>query len=142
VVGLSIAAGIGFGVAGNAAGRTLDAAVQARAFLVFGGGLWAIYAIALVMILRGRSYAFRLLLIGAFFGMFAIPPLTGGLLLMLNQKLDGGAAEEHTATIHRLGARKSRAVYLTSWRQGHEYERVTAPWALFRTLKVKDRVLV
>lgn len=145
VLAFIVACVAGGGVMGairnSAPAHTLDPAHQAVAFIGVGGALWLLAMIGVIAAMRGRSNAFRVVLIAAAMGLFTLP-LTGGVLsLVINQKLDHSPAENHEVTIRRL-ARKGREVTVTSWRAGRDFETTTAVYTLFNTLKVGDHVIV
>lgn len=142
IIATVVLAGVaGAFVASGAVDRTLSAGHRVLAFLGIGGALWLLFTLSMVLVLRGRSYAFRMFLVASFIALFSLPFGGGAASLWLNQALDASPAEAHEATVRRL-SRKGRVVRVTSWRAGHDIETTNAPMAVFRTLKVGDRVIV
>lgn len=128
-------------VASGVFSRTLNAAHALLAVLVAGGALWFLYMMAVVLSARGRPNALRMVLVTALIALFTVPLGGGALALLLDQRLDSGAVEEHVTTIRKL-YRKDRIVRVASWRTGREAENTYADWSVFRTLKSGDRVIV
>jgi hypothetical protein len=136
----------GGGIAGAMAGftqRTLDHWHVMVAFLGGGGLIWVLYLLALAMFLRGRSYSMRVLLAGAIMGLFGIVAAGGGLLLMLNQKLDSSPGTERTAVVKdRRSYKSSRTLIVESWRLNGATESFPVTNDFYVTRQVGDTVRV
>lgn len=131
------------GVFGGAADETLDKGPAFLTCLVFGGACWLAYSLALALSVRGRSYAFRVVLLGALLGLFGVPALSGTALNWLNQRLDTSAAETHAATILRLTYHKSdHYAHVLSWRPGRERERIAVSHAVYGQLRAGQTIQV
>lgn len=141
LVGASLFTGlvVAMGAIG-AGGSALDSAGGATAFLV-GAALWGSFVLALVMAVRGRSDALQIVVTGAVIGVIALPLLGGFGLLALNRLLDGSPAETHTATVLRMH-HKEHDLHVTSWRAGHDEERLYTTHTFYEQLHPGDRVVV
>ncbi len=116
---------IALALTSDAVSRTVDAGESVLVFL-FGGGLaWLLYVIALVVGVRGKSYAMRTVLVGGFVGMLGIPGGGGGLVHWLNQKLDESAATERPRVVlqHKRLKNDCRLI-VESWHPGGEQLRL------------------
>jgi len=114
---------VGFAVLGfadSAVDHTVDAGTKALVFVAGGGFIWALYVAGIVAALRGRSYAMRLVSIGAVLGLIGIPAGGGGLLLYLNQSLDPSPPTEHVVTIleHKNYKKGRCRLVVPSWSGG------------------------
>ena len=87
--------------------------------LIIGLGALAAYLSYVALLagwLRGHSYAFRALLVGAAFGLLGMPLCGVVGVLALNQGLDGSPAEEHVATVTRTHKYKNDCrFYVRAW---------------------------
>ena len=115
--------------------RTLDGTHAAFAFIVGGGGGWLVYVIALALLLRGHSYAMRMLLVGALMAMFGVPAVIGSTLLWLNQSQDPSAASGHEVVVRSKHHYKSDySVKVDSWRDPRKQETVHLSSSIYKTL--------
>ncbi len=108
------------GMTDSSVDRTLDEGLKMSVFVLGGGLVWALFVGALVAAVRGRSYAMRLVTIGAVFGVLGIPAGAGSLLLWLNQELDRSADIEHVAEIldHKLLKKGRCRLTVPDWHEG------------------------
>ena len=128
---------------GASADETLDKGAVLFALVAFGGACWLVYCAALALMVRGRSYAFRVVLLGAALGLFGVPACSGAALLWLNQRLDTSAAEAHAATILRLSYSKSdHYAHVLSWRPGRDRERIAVSHAVYGRLRAGQTIQV
>ncbi|MBK7860988.1 MAG: hypothetical protein IPJ65_20760 [Archangiaceae bacterium] len=97
--------------------RTVDVGLVGLVFVVGGGLVWVAYVTALVLAFRGRSWAFRVLLVSAFVSLLGVPAGGGALLLGLNQWLDSSPGTEHPTTVAQHRKRKGNCTLtVSSWR--------------------------
>jgi hypothetical protein len=77
---------------------------------------WILYVVLVGLWLRGRSYAFRLVLVASAFGLLGIPLCGAMTVLAANQGLDGSAAVERVATVIRTSKYKGECrINVGSW---------------------------
>ncbi len=101
-IGLATSWALGFlvlGLCNGAIDTTLNRGLIALVMALGGGLVWLLYVAGLIALVRGRSYAFRIVLFGGLFALLGIPAGGGAALLRLNQALDGSAAVAHTVTV-------------------------------------------
>jgi hypothetical protein len=131
------------GVFGGTADETLDKGPAVAVGLAFGGACWLVYCLALALSVRGRSYAFRVVLLGAALGLLGVPALGGTALHWLNQRLDTSAAEVHPATILRLSNdRSDHYAHVLSWRPDKDRERIGVTHAVYGRLRAGQTIRV
>jgi hypothetical protein len=137
---------IGPGIAGFLTSRidaTLDSGGQAFAFLVGGGACWAVYVVGLSLVMRGRSYAFRVVLLGGIITMFSVPFGGGALILALNQLLDPSAATQHDViVVDRHSYKGNHTLTVPTWKGGAGMLKIHVPRATYDTLKIGDQIVV
>jgi hypothetical protein len=75
--------------------RTLDEGLVGAVFVLGGGLVWCAYVLGLVLLLRGRTYAMRTLLISAGIAIIGVPMGGGALILLANQLLDKSSPSVH-----------------------------------------------
>jgi len=111
--------------------RTLDAGGKGTIVLLAAVTAWLLYVAALVIRLRGRSYALPVVGVMSFFGLLGIP-LCGVIgVLSLNQALDKSAGEERVATVLRTSKYKGDCrVRVGSWMTPGAEESFTIKCAL------------
>lgn len=109
----------------DAVNRTIDGGWSVLIFLFGGGFAWLLYVVALVVGVRGKSYAMRTVLVGGFVGILGIPAGGGGFVHWLNQKLDASAGTERPRVVlqHKRLKRDCRLV-VDSWHQSGEQLRL------------------
>jgi hypothetical protein len=96
---------------------TVDGAHRLAAVFGAGGAAWVAYVLALSWVLHGRSYAFRVVAVGALFALLGVPAAGGLTALVLNQKLDDGPTEAVSAVVKSKSCRKGNCWFrFMSWR--------------------------
>jgi hypothetical protein len=96
---------------------TVDGAHRVAAVFGAGGAAWVAYVLALAWWLHGRSYAFRVVAVGALFALLGVPAAGGLTALVLNQKLDDGPTEAVSAVVKSKSCRRGNcSFHFASWR--------------------------
>jgi hypothetical protein len=113
---LLVLAGLLEGMMGSPGERTLSMGHKGLVLGLCALTAWVVYVALVALRLRGRSYAFRVLLFTAGFGLFGIPTCGVILALALNQALDGSPGEAHAATVVGTSKYKGRCrITVASW---------------------------
>ncbi|HZF00163.1 MAG TPA: hypothetical protein VE981_24345 [Planctomycetota bacterium] len=125
------------------ASRIVHGSSVAAAILLYGGGAWILYMLALTAWFRGRSYAMRVLSAGGFLGFIAIPGGVGMTMVALNELLDRSPSTGHVEIVRSFRRYKSsRYITVDSWIQADRREELGVSTDVFNSLKTGDRVIV
>jgi hypothetical protein len=122
---LLVLAGLLAGLMGSPGARTLSMGHKGLVLGLCALTAWVVYVAILALRLRGRSYAFRVLLFAAGFGLFGIPTCGVLVALSLNQALDRSEAVTHLVTVIGTSKYKSQCrIVVASWADPSREERL------------------
>jgi hypothetical protein len=112
-------------------------------FLGFGGAAWTATTIGLALWLRGTSHGFVRMLWLSGLTLFSVPPLTGNLLRVVNEKLDAGSTRDVQTSITRITHSRDRHRFsVPSWDEPGTVVSVQTTCDDLKALKVGDAVTV
>jgi hypothetical protein len=144
--GLSLAGGFGLLLWGTMAYRPLDGGALTLCSLRYSVAALAVFVVAAVRLLRGRSSSHKELLVSVGIAVLGFPLSGVGGLMVLNGYTDDSPPVRHEAPVldkHYTRNRNSTAYYvhLGSWRPGHSREKIKVSGEIYRRVRAGRSVM-